>query len=308
QYRLPSSDRATWTDMDPAGLSLSYTPQIDGTALVSGNADLWTANAGFNQDIGISVQGGAYPSVPGQPEAWKESGGFAGTFSPNAAVVQTPIRMTANTTYSLKLQWKTNRPASRSTIFAGAGPIGGAFSPTRLVLQFIPAGTGLSDGHSENQYTFPNSNGTEWKPMDAASLSVTVTPGSTCLAIISANADLWTANAGFNQDVGIAVSRGPPPGPTYPTIAGQPEAWKESGGFAGTFSPNAAYVQGVIPVAAGTYTFQVVWKANKDATGATLFDAAGPIGTRYSQPRLTVQLISCSLNNNTRKGKTLPAA
>jgi hypothetical protein len=179
-------------------------------------------------------------------------------------------------------------------IFAGAGPIAGAFSPTRLVLQFIPSGTGLSDRHSENQYTFPNSNGSEWKPMDATNLSLTVTPGSTCLAIISANADLWTANAGFNQDVGIAVSGGTAPGPTYPTMVGQPETWKESGGFAGTFSPNAAYVQAVIPVAAGTYTFQVVWKANKDASGATLFDAAGPIGTRYSPTRLTVQLISCS--------------
>ena len=41
----------------------------------------------FNQDIGISVIGGVYPTTAGQPEAWKESGGFAGTFSPNAAFV-----------------------------------------------------------------------------------------------------------------------------------------------------------------------------------------------------------------------------
>lgn len=300
QRWLPNSDGATWMDMDPAGLALSYTPQVDGTALVSGNADLWTANAGYNQDIGIAVNGGTaagatYPTVAGQPEAWKESGGFAGTFSPNAAFVQTAIRMTANTTYSLKLQWKANKPASGATIFAGAGPIVGAYSPTRLVLQFIPAGTGLSDRHSENQYTFPNSNGTDWQAMDTTNLSLSITPAKRCLAIVSVNADLWTANAGFNQDVGIAVSGGAAPGFTYPTVVGQPEAWKESGGFAGTFSPNAAYVQGVIPVASGTaYTFGVVWKANKDASGATLFAAAGPIGTRYSPTRLTVQLISCS--------------
>ncbi len=188
------------------------------------------------------------------------------------------------------MQWKANKPASSATIFAGAGPIASAFSPTGLVVQFIPAGTGLSDKHSENQYTFPNSNGTDWLAMDTTNLSLSITPAKTCLAIVSVNADLWTANPGFNQDVGIAVSGG-----AYPTAAGQPEAWKESGGFAGTFSPNAAYVQGVIPVASGTtYTFQVVWKANKDASGATLFDAAGPIGTRYSPTRLTVQLLSCS--------------
>ncbi len=198
--------------------------------------------------------------------------------------------MTANTTYTLKLLWKTNQPGPGATIFAGAGPIAGAFSPTRLVLQFIPAGTGLSDKHSESQYTFPNSNGTDWQSMDTTNLSLSLTPTRACLAIVSVNADLWTANPGYNQDVGIAVNGG-----AYPTVAGQPEAWKESGGFAGTFSPNAAYVQGVVPVAANSpYMFQVVWKANKDATGATLFAAAGPIGTRYSPTRLTVEMISCS--------------
>jgi len=34
--------------------------------------------------------------------------------------------------------WKTNKPASGATIYAGAGPIGGKFSPTRLTL--IPMG------------------------------------------------------------------------------------------------------------------------------------------------------------------------
>jgi hypothetical protein len=35
-------------------------------------------------------------------------------------------------TYVFSLAWKTNIPASRATIYAGAGPIGSAFSPTRL--------------------------------------------------------------------------------------------------------------------------------------------------------------------------------
>jgi len=34
-------------------------------------------------------------------------------------------------------QWKTNRPASGATIYTGAGPIGSAYSPTRLTVQLI---------------------------------------------------------------------------------------------------------------------------------------------------------------------------
>ena len=100
------------------------------TVLVSGNADLWTANSGYNQDLGIfvSVNGGAPTLV-----AWKESGGFAGTFSPNAAFVQAVYTMNPGNSYVFSLWWKTNKPAS-GTIFAGAGPIGSAFSPTRLTI------------------------------------------------------------------------------------------------------------------------------------------------------------------------------
>ncbi len=54
--------------------------------------------------------------------AWKESGGFAGTFSPNAAFLQAYYSMTSGHTYQFALQWKTNKPGS-STFFAGAGPL-----------------------------------------------------------------------------------------------------------------------------------------------------------------------------------------
>jgi len=37
----------------------------------------------------------------------------------------------------MQLLWKANKPAAGATIFAGAGPIGGNFSPTRLTLQPI---------------------------------------------------------------------------------------------------------------------------------------------------------------------------
>jgi hypothetical protein len=126
--------------MDTFNFTLSYTPVNDCMAIVSGNVDLWTANAGFNQDIGVSVVDTSFPTSAGQPEAWKESGGFAGTFSPNAAYVQIAVNLKGGTTYTMQLLWKTNKSAPGATIYAGAGPLpagSSTFSPTRLTLQPI---------------------------------------------------------------------------------------------------------------------------------------------------------------------------
>ena len=224
QYLLTNSAGSTYTDIDPGTLSLTYTPTTSGTALLSGNADLWTVNPGYNQDLGISVNGAL--------AGWKESGGFAGTFSPNAAFAQATYTMTAGVPYSVKLQWKTNKAAAGATIVAGAGT-GAPFSPTRLSLHFFPAGTGLIDKASTLQYRLAGSDGTTWVDVDAANLGLSVTPAAGCAAILTANADLFTANAGSNQDLGIDVN-------------GSLVAWKESGGFAGTFSPNAAFVQTIV--------------------------------------------------------------
>src|ERR1700686_1122532 len=100
--------------------------------MLSGNADLWTATAGYNQDLGIFVSvGGAADQLVG----WKESGGFNGTFSPNAAFVQTAFTMSAGTSYRFSLRWKTNRRASGVTIYMGAG--GGPYSPTRFTAETV---------------------------------------------------------------------------------------------------------------------------------------------------------------------------
>src|SRR5438034_6497470 len=130
QYRLTGSNGSTWVDMDATNLKLSITPKFDCVALLTANADLWTAVAGLNQDLGISFNG----AIAG----WKESGGFAGTFSPNAAFAQTMVQMTAGSLYTIKIQWKTNKAAAaNASIYAGAGPINGAFSPTRLTAQLF---------------------------------------------------------------------------------------------------------------------------------------------------------------------------
>ena len=92
QYHLTGSDGQTWRDIDPTNLSNTIHAPANASVILMGNADLWTANAGYNQDIGIFVSdnGGA-----DQLLAWKESGGSAGIFSPNAAYVQTVFNITS---------------------------------------------------------------------------------------------------------------------------------------------------------------------------------------------------------------------
>jgi hypothetical protein len=133
QYALPNSNGATWTVLVSKTLAVHESPSTVMSVLAGGNADLWTATAGVNQDIGIfvSVNGGT-------PEllAWKESGGVKGAFSPNAAFVQGVMQLTAGNSYTFLLEWKTNH-ACACTIYAGAGPAA-PYSPTSLTLEQIP--------------------------------------------------------------------------------------------------------------------------------------------------------------------------
>src|SRR4029077_13347394 len=119
------------------------------TGLVSANADLWTTSAGVNQDIGIWISGGTYGTGV-TLVGWKESGGYGGTFSPNAAFVQTQVTLVVAIQYTIKLQWKTNKLTS-STIVAGAGA-GPVYSPTRLTLRLFPTTNTLVDGSTNKQY------------------------------------------------------------------------------------------------------------------------------------------------------------
>jgi hypothetical protein len=148
-------------------------------------------------------------------------------------------------------------------------------------MHFIPNGTGVSQVATTGQPRLSGSDGTSWTPVDS-SVALTVNP-SNCLAIIGANADLWTANAGFNQDLAIAIQ--PVDGVAYPGgIAG----WKESGGVLGTFSPNAAFTQSVFALPAGQYTVTLRWKTNRGDPG-TIFAGAGG-GAPFSPTGVTVQL------------------
>ena len=67
---------------------------------------------------------------------WKESGGFGGTFSPNAAFAQGYFQIDPNTPYEVDLAAKANI-ADTHPIMIGAGPIGNAFSPTTLTVALL---------------------------------------------------------------------------------------------------------------------------------------------------------------------------
>jgi len=267
QYTLTGSDGATWQPMDSTGLRLIVNPAAPVTAQVVANADLWTWNAGFNQDIGVFVDGVLV--------GWKESGGSAGTFSPNAATMVVPVPL-ASGPHIIDLRWKTNKPDPGGKISAGAGPIGGAFSPTSLHVTF-PVPPPVS-AVSTQQYTLTGSDGATWQPMDATNLRMTVNPAGPVTAQVVANADLWTWNAGFNQDIGVFVD-------------GVLVGWKESGGSAGTFSPNAATLIVSVPLAAGPHTIELRWKTNKPDPGGKISAGAGPISGAYSPSVLTTTLL-----------------
>jgi hypothetical protein len=278
QYTLGNSDGAAWQDVDGSAVAIpSYIAPAAGTIVVTGNADLWTATAGVNQDLGIAINGSL--------TAWKESGGFAGTFSPNAAFVEATYPVVAGQGYDIKLRWKTNKAeAPGVVVYSGAGA-NSPFSPTSLQVGFFA--TGISDRTVTSQYGLANSDGASWHDVDASKLSLSLTSTTNCLAILRANADLWTAYAGYNQDIGISVT--PSDALTFPSNI---VAWKESGGFNGTYSPNAAFVQTVFPVIAGqTYTVKLEWKTNKAAAGATIYAGAGPSTGPFSPTRLTAELI-----------------
>jgi hypothetical protein len=295
QYRLPNSDGKTWVDIDTANLSLSLTPTQDSVALITGNSDLWTANAGLNQDLAVSVSGGTFGS--GTVVAWKESGGYAGTFSPNAAAVRTTFPLANGVTYTVKLQWKTNLPSRGGTIFAGAGPLGTGYSPTRLTAQLFPASGTIYSASTTAQPCLGGSNGVTWTDVDATTLKLNITPTQDSLAILSGNADLWTSGAGLNQDLGISVS----------TNGGvdQLVAWKESGGFAGTYSPNAALVQTVVHLSAATpYSIKLRWKTNKPSGSMMIHIGAGPIGGNFSPTSLIAQLVPVAANSLSNASST----
>ena len=141
----------------------------------------------------------------------------------------------------------------------------------------------LGDGNevvSTNQFTLANSDGATWKPMDANYLTTSLDAGGRLAGHTERQrrpldgerrVQPGHRHRGLGRSGAGTLSNG----------SRQPEAWKESGGYAGTFSPNAASVHTILPLKGGsTYTFKLVWKTNKLASGASIFAGGGPGSAR----------------------------
>ena len=136
QPQLSASNGTAWS---PLGVAVTFQPTFNCIARCTANADLWTDVAGYNQDLGIFIQSGLFSNPPGTMISWKESGGFAGTFSPNAVYVDgIQAGLVAGTLYQVALYWKANRSMPSGKLWCGAGN-GPEYSPTRLIVQLIPA-------------------------------------------------------------------------------------------------------------------------------------------------------------------------
>lgn len=272
QYRLPNSDGSTWQDLG-AALQMTLTPVAGMSYDFTGNADLWTATAGFNQDIGLCVRTAPGPCQPSDIVAWKESGGAA-TYSPDAVYVQyATSSLAVGATYDIRLVWKTNKPALSAQIYAGAGgPT--TFSPTTLSARAM---TILGATTSTSQYRLTNSDGSTWLPVENNGTPVTVTFTTTTQteALITASADLWTDTKGYNQDFGVALCDG-----TFCANVSTPATWGESGGSSGAYSPDAATVSYLTTFPYlqpnTTYTAELIWKANKAQSGVIYMGAGSP--------------------------------
>lgn len=269
----------TWYEVDPA-LRIIISVPATSAAVIGANMDLWTARAGYNQDLGIFMSDCSL----GNLLAWKESGGFGGTFSPNAAFVQTVIATAG--TYTLTLCWKANKPAPPGTIFGAAGTAGTYFSPTTLTARVVPSAN-LVTAVTFAPYSLTAQQadvGSTWFEVDPR-LRVTITAPASGSIVLGASMDLWTAGVGYNQD--LAVFRG-----TDCRALANLVTWKESGGFGGTLSPNAAFAEGVVSVAPGqAYNFTLCWKANRVAPLHTINGGAGTADTYFSPTRLTAAFV-----------------
>jgi hypothetical protein len=119
-------------------------------------------------------------------------------------------------------------------------------------------------------------------------LVLNIKPMFDCYAMIRGSASLYTDTGGMSQDIGIYVSGSSPPQSIV--------AWAESGGTVAN-TPNAVYVDAIVPMTRGTtYNVRLMWKANHAAGSAIIRSGAGPFPlsaglTSVSPTRLTALLV-----------------
>lgn len=289
-YHLDTANDGGFTSWVPVDPSLDVVvPGTDATVQVSANLDLWTARAGYNGDVGLFVLDSGNPAAGDVQLAWTENG-FAATFSPSAAFVTTTFDTHAGHNYTFRLKWKPNRQAPPGTIYAGAGTALTEFSPTRLTVEQMVAGSFQSATQKVSYHLdAPNAgNFQSWVELNPQN-RVVVNPSAAYQAIVTGGIDLWSTAPGYNGDIAVfacdAALADCSPFTNFALVA-----WKESGNPA-AYAPNAATVQTVMPLTAGhAYTFALGWKPNRPTPGGVIYGAAGMAGTEFSPTTLLVQL------------------
>ena len=279
-YTLHNNNGSSWAEMDASRLSLTITPAITSDAVLAANTDLFTSSAGVNTDVAIEVNNSVV--------VWKEAGGYS-SYAPAAVFAQDEMLMTAGSTYTVALYWKTNvaQPVGAFSQ-AGAG-LGPTYSPTVLSALLTPDSLGFVAAASSAITYQASTSSTSWVSLPAststAALTATVTTGASSGydALVTANADTFTATGGVNQDLGICYATTASFGTSCPQNG--VVAYQENGG-AGAYKPVASLVQAHLSLAANTnYEFGVVYKAN--GSGA-IYAGAGT--NPYSASSIIVQL------------------
>lgn len=272
-YTLSGSDPNTWKDMDATTLVLHLAPAADESAVLSGNATLWSSAGGSGEQLAISISGGTYGT--GKVVTWQWSGNQA-AHSPSAVVTHGVVSLQKRMAYTIKLQWK---PASASSGTIGTGP-----GATWLTAEILPPGSGImaSTASSGDTYYLPLGAGQDWGSIDSSKLVLHVTPTFDSTAILFASAALVNASDANSTrpDLGIAVSS--------PTRGTSVVAWEESNAQgAGAVSPVS--VHGVIPLKAGTaYTITLEWK---EAVPTNFFNSAIRTSPDLSPTQLMAEVI-----------------
>jgi hypothetical protein len=111
------------TPTAPAGYGLN--------TLCTANFDRGVSAFGVNYGVlaNAVAEADATP-FPGHIVAWKESGGFAGTYSPNAAFVQTVFHMMAGTTYTSSCSGRPTTAPAPAVRSSWPGPATGLWGAT----------------------------------------------------------------------------------------------------------------------------------------------------------------------------------
>ncbi len=285
-YRLEGNNGTTWVPMDPSKLVLSVTPAVNSTAVLSAFADVESETT-LNTEVGIAVNGTVV--------AWKGGGEYTGG-SPDPVYVQEPYAMTAGTTYSLELMWRSATPMSAGTYLEGGDPVpplGPAFSPTTLNALLTPSSDNFVASAVTSPTTQYTTTSTSWTLMGSSVETSFTTPagGSNYNALLTASADLFSSSSAFTSaDMGMCFAAASSINSTCTSTGASIIAAQTSGSATGAM-PIAALVEATQTLTPNTtYTMGIFWQAE---AAHTIYAGAGASGA-YSLTSLIAQLTPTS--------------